>query len=424
MTELRFKEDQNFALELDRQDPLTGFREEFLFPDLGKNTEAIYLAGNSLGLQPRKTRSFIQQELDDWARWGVEGHFHAKNPWLPYHENLTEQTARLVGAKPIEVVVMNTLSVNLHLMMVSFYRPNKKRFKILVEGGAFPSDQYAVASQARFHGFDPKEAILEIKPRPGENLIREEDLVQMIQDHGQEIALILIGNVNYLTGQAFNIKKITQEGHAQGCLVGFDLAHGAGNLLLNLHQDAPDFSVWCSYKYLNSGPGALSGCFIHERHAHDLTIPRFAGWWGQNKKTRFQMGPNFEPIPGAEGWQLSNPPIFQLAALRASMNIFDQATMPRIREKSEKITGYLEYLLSLLPQHYCQQITPSTLKERGAQISIKIQKDPKSLLKAWLDYGVVCDFREPDIIRITPAPLYVRYIDIFHLFEILKNHAK
>ena len=419
-----FQKDEAFAHEMDARDPLSHFRDEFHIPQGKNGEEFIYLTGNSLGLQPRRAKHYVIQELEDWAQLGVEGHIHARKPWLPYHENLTEQTARLVGANPLEVVVMNTLSVNLHLMMVSFYRPTRERFKILIEKGAFPSDQYAVASQARFHGYDPKEAILELTPREGESTLRDADILDFIQRHGSSIALILLGNVNYLTGQAFDIQAITAAGHAQGCQVGFDLAHGAGNLELKLHDWGPDFAVWCSYKYLNAGPGSLSGCFVHERHAREKNLPRFAGWWGHNKETRFKMGPEFDPIPGAEGWQLSNPPILQLAALRASMEVFEEATLPALRKKSESLTGYLEYLLNLLPPGYCTITTPRNPQSRGSQLSLKIPGNPKELLSRWTNAGIICDFREPDIIRAAPTALYNRYRDVYRFVKILEEDAK
>jgi kynureninase len=387
----------------------------------------LYFAGNSLGLQPATARAFIEQELEDWATYGVEGHFHAKNPWLPYHEFLTEKTARLVGALPSETVVMNSLTVNLHLMMVSFYRPTQERFKILIEGGAFPSDQYAVASQARFHGFDPKDAIVELKPRSGEDLLRDEDILETIRKEGPSLALILIGNVNFRTGQAFDIAAITRAGHEQGCLVGFDLAHGAGNLAVKLHDDGPDFAVWCSYKYLNAGPGAIAGCFVHERHharpGNDPAIPRFEGWWGHDKATRFRMGPEFRPIGTAEAWQLSNPPIFQLAALRASMELFDEAGIGELRKKSETLTAYLEHLLRGLPAGFCELLTPSEPSRRGAQLSFRVRKNPREVLKALGDSGAIVDFREPDVLRAAPAPLYNSFTDVFLLAEALRKHA-
>lgn len=419
----QYEDSIDFAIALDAEDPLRQYRNQFLIPAAGDRKECIYLAGNSLGLQPRQARSYIEQELDDWARLGVEGHFEAKYPWLPYHENLTDMSARLVGAKPSEVVVMNTLTVNLHLMMVSFYRPTKERFKIVTESGAFPSDQYAVASQAKFHGYNPEEAIIELTPRDGESILRTDDIIGLIEREGDKVALIMLGDVNYLTGQAFEVEKIVKAARAKGCNIGLNLAHGAGNLLLKLHDWDVDFAVWCSYKYLNAGPGGLSGCFVHEKHATNFDLPRFAGWWGHNKKERFKMGPEFDPIPGAEGWQLSNPPIFQLAALRASLEIFDAATMAAIREKSIRITGYLEYLLNQLPEGFCSIITPKNPEERGSQLSIRLGKDPKDMLEALKREGAICDFRNPDIIRATPIPLYVRYQDVFDFAKILARFA-
>jgi len=411
-----------FAQSMDEKDPLRSFRSKFLIPKLGGDKECIYLAGNSLGLQPLKAKEFINEELDDWADLAVEGHFDARHPWLPYHENVTNSVARLVGAKPIEVVTMNTLTVNLHLMMVSFYRPTPGRYKIAIESGAFPSDQYAVASQASFHGYEPAHAIVELAPRPNEQTLRIEEILHHIERDGDSWALIVLGNVNYLTGQAFDVKRIVDAAHYKGISVGLNLAHGAGNLLLSLHDWNVDFAVWCNYKYLNSGPGGLAGCFVHERYAKVFELPRFAGWWGHNKKERFKMGPKFDPIEGAEGWQLSNPPIFQLAALRASLEIFDEATMPAIREKSKLLTGYLEFLLKQIPD-FCQIITPSNPEERGAQLSIKLGKEPKEMLVALKEAGAICDFREPNIIRATPAPLYVRYIDVYNFVNILKKFA-
>lgn len=415
--------DESYALDLDRHDPLASFRGEFHIPPAPDGGECIYLTGNSLGLQPRKARQYIEEELEDWAHFGVEGHFHARHPWLPYHENLTAMTARLVGAQPGEVVVMNTLTVNLHLMLISFYRPTKERFKILIESGPFPSDRYAIDSQIKLHGFDPRQAVVELKPRAGEATLRQEDILQTIEREGKDIALILMGSPNYLTGQAFDVEAITQAGHAQGCQVGFDFAHGAGNLKLELHRWGPDFAVWCNYKYLNAGPGGLAGCFVHERHARNPDLPRLAGWWGQNKQIRFQMGPVFDAIPGAEGWQLSNPPIFQLAALRASMELFDRAGMAELRRKSVLLTGYLEKLLREIPGNACQIITPADPDQRGAQLSLRVKGDPKDLLKRLGQAGVVCDFREPDIIRAAPTPLYNRFIDVYRFAQILRQHA-
>jgi len=419
-----FDTSENLAHELDKGDHLSHYRNQFHIPTTSSGKNCIYLAGNSLGLQPRKAREYIDQELDDWAKLGVEGHFHAKNPWLPYHELLTEQTARLVGALPIEVVVMNTLTVNLHLMMVSFYRPTPERNKILIEGGAFPSDQYAVRSQAHFHGLKEKDAILELKPRHGETILRNEDIVKQIEETGESIALILIGSVNYLTGQAFDIQAITKAAHSKGCLIGFDLAHGAGNLNLNLHQWGPDFAVWCSYKYLNAGPGALAGCFVHERHSKKIDIPRFSGWWGHNKHTRFEMNSTFDPIAGAQGWQLSNPPIFQMAALRASMEIFDSASMDRLRSKSKNLTGYLEYLLTQMLPDNCRSITPSEPDQRGSQLSLRINGKSRNLLDKLSARGIICDFREPNIIRVAPVSLYNNFSEIYSFVKTLDELSR
>jgi kynureninase len=336
-----FHADEEFAALMDSRDPLAHFRERFFIPKTETGDDCIYLCGHSLGLQPKTVRSYLDQELRDWAGLGVEGHFHARNPWMPYHRLLTLQMAELVGAQAEEVVVMNSLTVNLHLTMASFYRPTNKRHKILVERGAFPSDQYAVKSQIRFHGFDPTSSLLELTPRDGESCMRDEDIESLIEHEGDSIALILMGGVNYVTGQAFDLAGITKAGQQKGCVVGFDLAHAAGNIPLQLHGWGPDFAVWCSYKYLNGGPGCVGGCFVHERHSRAWGLPRFAGWWGHDEATRFQMGPDFHPMLGAEGWQLSNPPILALAALRASMEIFSEAGMKGLREKSVTLTGYM-----------------------------------------------------------------------------------
>jgi len=415
---LSFQNSKSFAAEMDAQDSLAKYRERFHIPK-GKNGEdCIYLCGNSLGLQPKSVRAYVEQELKDWETLGVEGHFHAKYPWLPYHELLTEQTARLVGAKPIEVVVMNSLTVNLHLMMVSFYRPTPARHKIIIEGDAFPSDQYAVKSQIKFHGFDPHNSLIELLPRADEATIRAEDIEALIKEEGSSVALILLGGVNYFTGQAFEMEKIAAAGHAAGCTVGFDLAHAVGNVPLRTHDWNVDFAVWCSYKYLNGGPGGIAGCFVHERHANDSSLPRFAGWWGHNKQTRFLMGPNFEAIPGAEGWQLSNPPILPLATLRASMDIFDELGMDKLRIKSEFLTGYLEFLLDHHTNENFTIITPRDHQQRGAQISIRVKKNGKDVLKRLAAADVICDWREPDVIRIAPVPLYNSFMDVHRFVEI------
>lgn len=418
---MKFEKNLEQAVRLDKEDSLNSFRSEFHFPKKENGEEALYFAGHSLGLQPKKAKEYINAELDDWAKFGVEGHFHARHPWLPYHEFVTDMTARLVGAEPSEVVMMNTLTVNLHLMMVSFYQPTKERHKILIEAGAFPSDQYAVQSQIKFHGLNTETSLMELTPREGERTLRMEDILEVIEKNGDQIALILLGNANYLTGQAFDMKEIVKVGHKKGCKVGFDLAHGAGNLLLNLHQDGPDFAVWCSYKYLNSGPGSLAGCFVHSRH-NQFTGPRFHGWWGQNKSTRFKMEKKFEPIPGVEAWQLSNPPIFQLAAIRASLELFDQATMKNLCDKGRMLTDYFEFLISDL--NTFELVTPKNKNERGNLLCFKVKNDGKSVMQKLVSQGVHCDFREPDILRFTPIPLYNNFKDVYQVCEILKNAIK
>lgn len=408
MTEHR--DDEEWAKAEDAKDPLARFRGEFLFPQGPGRRPSLYFAGHSLGLQPRRARELVLQELDEWARLGVEAHFAGRSPWMSYHELLTGPTARLVGALPHEVVVMNTLSVNLHLLMVSFYRPKPGRTRILIEAGAFPSDRYAVESQARFHGHDPCEAVIEARGC--------DEVLRVIREQGDSIALVLIGNVNYLTGEAFDIPAIVRAGHAQGCMVGFDLAHGAGNLELQLHDWGPDFAAWCSYKYLNGGPGTLGGVFIHDRHAQ-AELPRFAGWWGHDKSTRFKMGPDFHPIYGAEGWQLSNPPILQLAVLRASMELFDAAGMSALRAKSVRLTGYLESILDSIDR--VQLLTPREPGRRGTMLTLRIKGDAKALVGKLQDAGAICDLRAPDILRLAPAPLYTRFADVHRLGRLLRE---
>jgi kynureninase len=403
----------DFAVRMDADDPLASFRARFLFPRTASGEPCIYLSGHSLGLQPKTAKEYVEQELRDWADLGVEGHFRARNPWMSYHRLLTEQTAGLVGAKPEEVVVMNSLTVNLHLMMVSFYRPTRQRYKIVVERGAFPSDQYAVKSQIQVHGYDPESALIELTPRPGEFCVRDEDVDELIERKGDAIALILLGGVNYATGQAFDMRRITTSGHARGCVVGFDLAHVAGNLLLSLHEWGPDFAVWCSYKYLNGGPGCVGGCFVHERHARAWELPRYAGWWGHEEKIRFEMGPEFQPIAGAEGWQLSNPPILALAPLRAATEIFHEAGMERLRAKSVALTGYLAFLLEEIASPKFLIITPRESERRGAQISIRIPDRGKTFCEELAGAGVIGDWREPDILRVAPVPLYNSYQDVY-----------
>jgi kynureninase len=406
-----------FAVEMDARDPLAHFRKRFHFPKAPDGRDCVYLVGHSLGLQPKSVREYVDQELHDWAELGVEAHFRGKHPWMPYHRLLREQTARLVGAKPEEVVVMNTLTVNLHLMMVSFYRPIAERNKILIEGSAFPSDQYAVKSQIAFHGFKPAEALLELSPRRDETTLRTDNILGFIETHGSSIALILLGGVNYATGQAFDMKAITEAGHAQGCIVGFDCAHAAGNLALKLHDSGADFAVWCNYKYLNGGPGCIAGCFVHERHAHSFDLPRFAGWWGHDQDTRFKMGPDFHPMPGAEGWQISNPSILTMAAVRASMDIFDEASIENLRAKSVSLTGYLEFLLDQHASSKFEIVTPRDPQQRGAQLSLRMKNRGHRICDELLENGVLCDWREPDILRVAPAPLYNSYGDVFAFVE-------
>jgi kynureninase len=418
MPMMAFQPTESFALELDHRDPLAAYRSRFHIPRRPDGSDSVYLCGNSLGLQPKSVRTCIEEELHDWEALGVDGHFHARHPWLPYHEFLTQQTAALVGALPSEVVVMNTLTVNLHLMMVSFYRPTAERHRIAIEARAFPSDQYAVKSQIRFHGYEPSEAVIELSPRPGEHRVRTEDIESLLERHGQSIALFFLAGVNYYSGQAFDMKRLTRAAQAQGCVVGYDLAHAAGNILLKLHDWNVDFAVWCSYKYLNGGPGTTAGCFVHERHAHRFDLPRFTGWWGSNKATRFQMGPDVDLLPGAEGWQVSNPPILALAALRASMNIFAEAGLERLRTKSELLTGYLEYLLDRHAGQHFSIITPRDPKEQGAQLSILVPKGGGELFETLTRSGIVCDWREPDVIRVAPVPLYNSFQDVYRFAEV------
>lgn len=409
------------ANEMDANDPLRSFRERFYFPKAKDGVEPVYFTGNSLGLMPKKAREYVDEELDDWSRLAVAGHLNAKHPWLPYHEFLTEQMAAIIGAKPIETVVMNSLTVNLHLLLVSFYRPTRDRYKIVIEKGAFPSDQYAVESQIRFHGHDPQTSLIELSPREGEASLRTEGIIETIEREGDAIALVMLGGVNYYTGQAFDMKSITAAGHKAGSVVGFDLAHAAGNLKLEMHDWDVDFAAWCSYKYLNGGPGAVGGAFVHERHAHSFDLPRFAGWWGHDKETRFLMGPEFKPLAGTEGWQISNPPILQMAALRASLEIFEEAGMDDLREKSVKLAAYLESLINEIGDDRLEIITPRDPEQRGCQLSIRVKNADKSLHERIVERGVYADWREPDVIRVAPVPLYNSFEDVFRFSQILKK---
>lgn len=408
-----------YAKSCDEKDPLRRFRNRFLFPKTKEGKDFIYLCGNSLGLQPDLTREYVTIELDEWARLGVEGHVTGKNPWMPYHEYLTDTMAEVVGARPQEIVVMNSLTVNLHLLMVSFYRPTKGRYKIVIEQNAFPSDIYAVKSQLRFHGFNENEGLIVLKNREGEEYLRTEDILSTLKAEGSLIALVLLSGVNYYSGQAFDIATITGAGHEIGAVVGWDLAHAAGNIDLRLHEHNVDFAAWCSYKYMNSGPGSLSGIFVHERHADRSDLPRFAGWWGHDKESRFAMPDDFVPIKGAEGWQLSNPPILSMAAIRASMELFREAGIQNLREKSIQLTGYLEYLLQQRKNDKIQILTPSDPGSRGAQLSLRIPTGDKSIVAKFAEKGVITDWREPDVMRVAPAPLYNSFEDVYRFVEIL-----
>ena len=407
------------ALARDAADPLRGFRDEFLIPPHGDDA-LHYFCGNSLGLQPRAARDAVETEMDRWARLAVEGHFRGETAWMTFHEGLRDGIAELVGAQPAEVVAMNTLSVNLHLLMVSFYRPTRERPAILIEAGAFPSDRHAVESQIRFHGFDPAQCLIELEPDEANGTLSMQAIAEMLEREGHRIALVLWPGVQYRTGQAFDLAEITRLAHAQGAKVGFDLAHGIGNLPLALHDADADFAAWCHYKYVNAGPGAVGGAFVHARHAH-AQLPRFAGWWGHEKSSRFAMAPQFVPTPGAEGWQLSNPPILAMAALRPSLAIFQRAGMKRLREKSLLLTGYLEILIQEHLADVLHIITPEEPARRGCQLSLRVRagRDAgRSLFTFLCENGVLGDWREPDVIRISPAPLYNTYLDVLRFAQL------
>ncbi len=413
-----------YAQQLDQQDALASYRNQFHIPEIN-GVQQLYFCGNSLGLQPKSTRAALQQELDDWATFGVEGHFHAKHPWMPYHTELRDLLAECVGAKPIEVVAMNSLTVNLHLLMVSFYRPNAERPAIIIEQGAFPSDRYAVESQIRFHGFDPEQCLIEIESDPETGLIAQDALKQVLMQHGHRVALILWPGVQYRTGQAFDLKAISELGHFYGCTVGFDLAHAAGNMPLKLHASNADFAAWCSYKYLNSGPGSIAGAFVHERHAH-AELPRFHGWWGNQQDSRFQMGPQFKSAPGADGWQLSNPPIFAMAPLRASLEIFQAAGLNHLRAKSIQLTAYLEALIEQELSTVIKSVTPKNAEQRGCQLSLRVlagRTQGRALFEYLQSNNIIGDWREPDVIRLSPTPLYNQFSDCFHVVNCIKQWA-
>jgi kynureninase len=419
-----FKSTADYAKYLDEQDPLSTFRDNFYIP-LVNGREAIYFTGNSLGLQPKTTQDYVLNELEDWANYGVEGHHHARHPWIDYHEMFPALLSKIVGAKENELVAMNQLTVNLHLLMTSFYRPAKERFKIICEAKAFPSDQYAIESQVKLHGLDPKATIIELAPREGEHNLRTEDILAAINLHGSSTALVLFGAVNYYSGQVLDMPAITKASQAAGAYCGFDLAHAAGNISLQLHDWNVDFACWCSYKYLNSGPGGVAGVYIQERFVTDENIPRLAGWWGHDKESRFKMDKGFIPIPTAEGWQLSNAPILSMAAHKASLDIFEQAGMDRLIEKSKSLTTYLFYILdhinALSAQPCLEIITPRQTSEHGCQVSMLMLRDGKKIFEELKKQSVIADWREPNVIRIAPVPLYNSYEDVYRFGEIISS---
>ena len=425
---MNFQNTREFAQSLDAQDELKNYRNEFIFPKVN-GKQVIYFTGNSLGLQPKRTKQYVDEVMNDWANLAVEGHFYSDKPWWDYHERFAAPLSEIVGAKPTEVTVMNTLTVNLHLLMVSFYRPTQKKFKIICEEKAFPSDQYMFQSQIDFHsksvGFNPSEALVEIKRRDGEHNIRIEDILAKIEEVGEELALVLIGGVNYYTGQVFDMKTITEAGHKQGAYVGWDLAHAAGNIELHLNEWNVDFAAWCSYKYMNSGPGNASGCFVHEMHHNDADLPRFAGWWGHNKERRFKMEPKFDPVRGAEGWQISNLPILSLAPYLASVDMFAEVGMTKLISKRNLITSYLEFILKEIDNELegadFEIITPSNQEERGCQLSVYLHGQGRELFERLMKNGVITDWREPNVIRLAPAPFYCSFEDMYEFGQIYSN---
>ena len=410
-----------YAQELDRKDPLKKYRDAFWFPRQANGQKKIYFNGNSLGLQPKITRSIINRELKHWSQYGVKGHFEGPNPWIPYHSKLGPAMAALVGAKPAEVIIMNTLTVNLHLMMATFYRPTAQRYKVMMEADAFPSDRFAVESQLKIHGFDPKESIIYVTPPPGSHLLDQEQVLATIERHQDEVALVLFGVPNYYTGQVIDMKPIVEVCQKVGIKVGFNLAHAVGNIPLHLHDDGADFAIWCTYKYMNGGPGNLSGCFIHERHAYNKELPRLAGWWGQHLDKRFNMRLDFDPAPGAEGWCISNAPVLQLAALEGTLALFLEVGMPALREKSLKLTGYLAYVLNRMVQDSIEVISPISQNERGCQLSISVKNGSRSLYQKLTEAGVVTDWRDPDVIRAAPCPFYNTFEEVFRFATILRS---
>jgi kynureninase len=425
---MNYQNTLQFARELDKADPLKAFPGNVLYPaDVWKRNVSILPAIPS-ACRPKRTQDYVVDELEDWASLGVEGHLHARNPWLPYHEIFPKQLSKIVGCLPHEVVVMNSLTVNLHLLLVSFYRPTKQRYKIICEAKAFPSDQYAFETQAKYHGFDPANAVIEVSPREGEYAIRTEDILSVIKQHGDSIAVVLFSGVNYYTGQLFDIKAITEAAHSVGAYAGFDLAHAAGNVELHMHDWDADFACWCSYKYLNSGPGAVGGIYIHEKHVVNKELPRFAGWWGYTKETRFKMEKGFEAIPTAEGWQLSNAPVLAMAAHKASLDVFEEAGIDQLHKKRRSLSGYLHYVLndvnSRQKEKELEIITPSNENERGCQVSMLMLKRGTEIFNELTKQGVLADWREPNVIRVAPVPLYNSFEDVFRFGEIIHSILK
>lgn len=425
--DLKYKNTLDYARYLDENDSLRSFRDKFYIP-LVNGKEAVYFTGNSLGLQPKHTQDYVVNELEDWANYGVEGHFHARNPWVSYHELFPELLAPIVGGLPEEIVAMNQLTVNLHLLMISFYRPTKKRFKIICEAKAFPSDQYAIRSQVELHGFDPDKTIIEIAPREGESRIRTKDILKTIKKHGKKTALVLFGGVNYYNGQVMEMESICKAAHEQGAYCGIDLAHAVGNIELKLHDWDIDFGCWCSYKYLNSGPGGVAGAFIHQRHITNKSMRRLAGWWGHDKENRFKMEKDFDPIPTAEGWQLSNAPVLSMSAHKASLDVFKEAGMQNLYKKGKALSNYLLYILDDINKQTADKvveiITPRNEEERGCQVSMLMLKNGKEIFNALIKAGVIADWREPNVIRIAPVPLYNSFEDIYRFGEIISEMIK
>ncbi len=419
---MTFENNIAFAKEQDKNDPLKHFREQFYIPVIN-GKECIYFTGNSLGLQPKTTQDYVMNELEDWANFGVEGHFHATNPWLSYHEIFPKQLSQIIGALPEEIVVMNQLTVNLHLLMTSFYRPTKERYKIICEAKAFPSDQYAMESQVKLHGLNADEAIIEVHPRDGEYHLRTEDILATIKEHGSTVAVVLFGGVNYYSGQVFEMENIAKAAHEEGAFCGFDLAHAIGNVALKMHDWNVDFACWCSYKYLNSGPGGVAGAYIHQKHIANKSLQRLAGWWGHNKENRFKMEKGFDPIETAEGWQLSNAPVLSMAAHKASLDIFEDAGMENLLPKAKMLSDYLLFILddlnASLDKKIIEIITPRN--EKGCQVSILMLEKGKEVFEALKQNGVIADWREPNVIRVAPVPLYNSFEDVFRFGEVLKT---